>query len=356
MQVLPCKPRDRPLCIQQDSIVHACQNPARRLRTGGPPKIAGGLLLRAQAHHRLGALVRHPSGSSSPLQRLVLSQRPGVGSPPSEAPAPSKTCWIRSSRVPRQHDNGHCSWHAAYAATAFDKYRAHRDRSKLGFAAEQPVGANLPRTKLQTNIQARKSCSTGSSGASETMAWPHFRTSKTSKRVTDLSFFGKSDQPSEPRARHCSSSSGCNSKMSAVCESGQRDISFRQSNDIGSEWTSPSLFPPTGRSTSSLAWMLTKHSFPRSATWPIGLVKSPSSTAGISQAPEDCAATPAITRRDPREQSVTHNACTLSHPHSLPFLSPWLWASSSPGHEGSVRPPGQLAPQISWGFQGVVKV
>ena len=41
----------------------------------GLSKIAGCLLLRAQAHHRLGALERRPSGSSSPLQNIT--SRPG---------------------------------------------------------------------------------------------------------------------------------------------------------------------------------------------------------------------------------------------------------------------------------------
>ena len=76
MQVFPCTSPDRPLCIQQDGIIHACQEAARQRRTADSVKLQVAFCFGHRLHHRLGALERRPSGSSSPFTEHHVKARP----------------------------------------------------------------------------------------------------------------------------------------------------------------------------------------------------------------------------------------------------------------------------------------
>ena len=98
MQVFPCTSPDRPLCIQQDGIIHACQEAARQRRTADSVKLQVAFCF----GHRL--TIAWALWSDVPPEALHLyrtSRQGPARSVHSEAPAPSKTCWIRSSRVPQ---------------------------------------------------------------------------------------------------------------------------------------------------------------------------------------------------------------------------------------------------------------
>ena len=104
--------------------------------------------------------------------------------------------------------------------------------------------------------------------------------------------------------------------MSAVCESRQRTSHLVRAKTLSDSVDLP--FPSSRR---PVGVPPACHGCILSCALPFGLSgssKALPNTAGISQAPEDCAAISCTQSLGvTREQSIAHNACTLSHPLSV---------------------------------------